>query len=66
MNILNYLYVELILKPYFLFKILFGKYFGIAMIKCILDGKYGTSYYMELKTNILDAVHLLLLDDYSK
>jgi len=66
MNILNYLYVELILKPYFLFKILFGKYFGIAMIKCILDGKHGTSYYMGLKTNILDAVHLLLLDNYSK
>ena len=64
MNIVNYLYNELILKPYFLFEILFGKYFGRAMIKCFLDGKYGTAYYKGLKTNIFDAIHLLLLENF--
>jgi hypothetical protein len=63
---MNYLYIEIVLKPYFLFKILFGRYFGIAIIKCLLSGKYKTEYYKGLKSNILSSVHLLLADDYSE
>jgi len=62
-NFLFYIKNEM-LKPYFILKIVFGKHFGRALVKCIIDGKYGTVYYYGLINNINQGIHILLLDDY--